>query len=164
MGKIRMSISGWRYKPWRGVFYPPGLAQRRELELASRALSYDEERLDRFLSLLPAEPRRRLPLRHAVEIRHASFVTESFIALLRRHEVALVIADTAGKWPYLEDVTADFMYLRLHGDEKLYVSGYTDAALAQWAARTAAWAAGDEPRGARLASRQRAKRTGGRDV
>ena len=36
--RIRIGISGWRYAPWRGVFYPPGLAQRRELEYASRCL------------------------------------------------------------------------------------------------------------------------------
>ena len=64
------------------------------------------------------------PLRHAIEIRHASFATQEFVAQLRRHEVALVVADTAGKWPYLEDVTTDFMYLRLHGDKELYASGY----------------------------------------
>ena len=61
--------------------------------------------------------------------------------------MALVVADTAGKWPLLEDVTAGFMYLRLHGDAELYVSGYGDAALAVWAARIRAWMAGREARG-----------------
>jgi len=63
-----------------------------------------------------------------------------------------VVADTAGKWPYLEDVTADFMYLRLHGDTQLYVSGYTPRALGRWAARIAAWREGREPADARHAS------------
>jgi len=60
------------------------------------------------------------PLRHAIEIRNDSFDNPSFIALLRKHNVALVIAETARRWPMLNDVTADFMYLRLHGDKELY--------------------------------------------
>lgn len=87
----------------------------------------------------------RLPLRHAVEIRHPSFVDAGFIRLLRRHRVALVCADTV-EWPRLMDVTADFLYLRLHGSEQLYASGYDDAALDVWARRVAAWARGGEPR------------------
>src|SRR5262249_46458356 len=71
------------------------------------------------------------------------------VSLLRKHKVALVVADTAGKWPYFEDVTGDFMYLRLHGDVKLYASGYTDAALTRWARRIAAWERGSEPRDAK---------------
>ena len=51
------------------------------------------------------------------------------------HGIALVVADTAGRWPLLEDLTADFVYLRLHGDKELYASGYDDAALDRWAAR-----------------------------
>jgi uncharacterized protein YecE (DUF72 family) len=66
--------------------------------------------------------------------------------------VALVVADTAGKWPYLEDVTADFMYLRLHGDTQLYVSGYTPRALNRWATRIRAWREGAQPADAHLAA------------
>ena len=84
-------------------------------------------------------------LRHAIEIRHESFVDESFIALLRKYKVALVVADTAGKWPYYEDVTADFMYLRLHGDTELYASGYSDEALVRWAGKIRTWAGGGQP-------------------
>jgi uncharacterized protein YecE (DUF72 family) len=79
------------------------------------------------------------PMRHAVEIRDESFRDERFFALLQTHGVALVVADTAGKWPMIERFTADFMYARLHGDEQLYVSGYTDAALDEWARRMKAW-------------------------
>ena len=79
-----------------------------------------------------AKPARQL--RHAIEIRHPSFLDPRFVALLRRHNVALVFADTVD-WPYAEDVTADFLYLRLHGSEELYVSGYSDEALDEWAAR-----------------------------
>ena len=243
--RIRIGISGWRYAPWRGVFYPKKLPQRRELEFASRAFPtieingsfyslqhpasyqswydatpddfvfavkggryithllrlkgcetamanffasgilnlrekngpflwqfppqfrYDEARFENFFEMLPRDyesalrlARRRdarmtgkcrlaidcnRPLRHAVEVRHESFADERFVAQLRRHGIALVVADTAGKWPYYEDVTADFMYLRLHGDAELYVSGYTDAALERWAARIRAWANGNEP-------------------
>jgi uncharacterized protein YecE (DUF72 family) len=83
-------------------------------------------------------------LRHAVEIRHESFRDPRFIELLRRHEVALVCADTV-EWPSLMDVTADFMYLRLHGSEALYANGYDDAALDDWARRAKAWSEGREP-------------------
>jgi len=80
-----------------------------------------------------------------VEIRNASFEHAEFIALLRQYGVALVVADTAGKWPYLEDVTADFVYLRLHGDVELYASGYGEEALKRWANRISQWSHGDEP-------------------
>jgi uncharacterized protein YecE (DUF72 family) len=75
-------------------------------------------------------------------VRHPSFAVPDFIALLRRHQVALVVADTANRWPALEDVTADFVYVRLHGQSELYASGYTPAALDRWAAKIRAWRAG----------------------
>jgi uncharacterized protein YecE (DUF72 family) len=239
---IFIGISGWRYVPWRGAFYPRGLAQARELDYASRQLptieingsfyslqrpesyaawyaatppgflfavkgnrfithmlklkdiegplanvlasgifelreklgpmlwqfpemvKFNHERFAHFLSLLPQDTEAALaraleyqprmegkvslamdakrPMRHAVEVRHESFRDERFIALLRKYNVALVVADTAGKWPYMEDVTADFMYLRLHGDEELYASGYGDAAIERWAGKIRAWSAG----------------------
>ena len=85
------------------------------------------------------------PLRHALEVRHGSFETAGFVELLRAHDVALVVADTAGKWPALLDVTSDHVYVRLHGDEELYVSGYDPPALDRWAARIRTWAAGGTP-------------------
>lgn len=245
MGEIYIGISGWRYPPWRGVFYPSKLKQAAELEFASRALpsieingsfyslqrpenyaawyaatppgfvfsvkgnryithmrrlkevetplanvfasgilnlheklgpilwqfppnfQFDAERVEQFLKLLPQNTQQALtlaqqhdermigrssleidqnrPMRHAMEIRHASFIDPRFIALLRTYRVALVVADTAGKWPYCEDVTADFMYLRLHGDKELYASGYSNEALTRWAARIRAWSTGSEP-------------------
>lgn len=84
------------------------------------------------------------PLRHAIEIRHESFRDPTFIGMLRRYEVALVCADTV-HWPRLMDLTADFVYCRLHGSEELYASGYDDASLDAWAGRVLAWAAGGEP-------------------
>lgn len=147
---------------------------------------FEPDSMAHFLSLLPHdtdqglalarqhEPRmqgkvalqvdKKRKLRHAIEIRHESFVDPAFIALLRKYKVALVVADTAGKWPYYEDITADFMYLRLHGDKQLYASGYTEAALARWAARLKAWRGGTEPDDARHISGSPAPRRASRDV
>jgi uncharacterized protein YecE (DUF72 family) len=132
---------------------------------------FDAERFERFLGLLPRDSaaaaglaehhdhrlkgrawtktERTRPLRHAVEIRHPSFLDLAFVRLLRRHNVGLVFADTVD-WPYAEDVTADFLYLRLHGSEELYVSGYDDDALDNWAARIRGWRQGFEPNDAQL--------------
>lgn len=264
MGKIFIGISGWRYAPWRSVFYPEGLTQKRELEFASRALPtveingsfyalqkpasydswyestpsgfvfsvkgnryithiqrlrdiekplanvfasgvfnlreklgpflwqfppsfrYDPEKVEHFLSLLPRDTEEALKLarkrdgrmkgrsrlaidknrklRHAMEIRNKSFVDESFVALLRKYQVALVVADTAGKWPYQEDVTSDFMYLRLHGDKELYASGYTNAALDRWAERIRAWSSGSEPDDAARISQKPPPKRASRDI
>jgi uncharacterized protein YecE (DUF72 family) len=78
-------------------------------------------------------------LRFALEVRNPEFAQQEFVDLLRDNDVAVVIADTAGKWPRFDDVTADFVYVRLHGDEELYSSGYTDAALDAWAAKVETW-------------------------
>jgi uncharacterized protein YecE (DUF72 family) len=130
------------------------------------SLPYDRDRLAAFFELLPRDTasaarlaRRHdehithtwlktdenRPLRHALEVRHASFETPEFIALLREHHIALVVADTAGKWLFMEDLTADFVYVRLHGDEELYVSGYTPEALQTWACKIRAWSRGQSP-------------------
>jgi uncharacterized protein YecE (DUF72 family) len=264
MAAIRIGISGWRYEPWRGVFYPKGLAQKRELEYAARAMPtieingthyslqrpasflawyrdtpkgfvfavkgsryithmkrlvdiekplanffaqgtlalgeklgpflwqfppnfrFDADKLEAFFELLPRDMEAALALarrhdarvrgrthleidanrrlRHAIEVRHESFLDPAFVKLLRRHRVAFVIADTAHTFPYAEDVTADFMYLRLHGDVELYASGYSDAALDHWAAHIAAWAAGGEPADARRVARLKPPARKSRDV
>jgi uncharacterized protein YecE (DUF72 family) len=247
-----IGISGWRYAPWRGEFYPPGLPERDELKYAAECfptielngsfyslqrpeyyerwyaqvpsqfvfaikgsryithmlrlrnvetalanffasgvlalddklgpllwqlpptLKLDTAQLERFLTLLPRTTKQAAKLarrhdqrlagraylraahdrevRHALEVRHPSFATAELIALLREHNVAIVVADTAGRWPLLEDVTADFVYVRLHGDEKLYESGYTDAALERWAKRVRAWRDGRKPPATHLAA------------
>ncbi|MCP3044324.1 DUF72 domain-containing protein [Xanthomonas euvesicatoria] len=131
-------------------------------------LRFDAELLDAFLGSLPRDSEaalararkrdtalmqgrsalaidRNRPIRHALEVRHDSFCDPACMRLLRRHNVAVVVADTASKFPYLEDVSADFVYVRLHGDAQLYASGYSDSALDRWAARIAAWASGAEP-------------------
>ncbi|QIB51082.1 DUF72 domain-containing protein [Pseudomonas sp. OIL-1] len=250
MSDIRIGISGWRYRPWRGDFYPEGLVQRRELEYASRAVNsieingsfyalqtperyaswagetpegfvfsvkgprfithtkrlrdieeplanflasgplhlgdklgpmlwqfpanfkLDREQFKDFLELLPRNTddaaslakgcaeRLKKPgyldigakrrMRHAVEIRNPKGLDEDFVELLRSRKIALVVADTAGKWPYHEDLTSDFVYIRLHGDKELYSSGYSDEALERWKKRIKLWVKGRQPKDATL--------------
>lgn len=239
-GRTWIGTSGWRYPPWRGVFYPEGLAQRRELEYLSRQVSsaevngsfyslqrpeyyrrwheetpedfvfavkggrfithmkrlrgieaplanffasgvlaladklgpflwqlpptlpFDADLLAGFFAQLPrdttaaaalagkhderldgralTEARTHRKLRHALEVRHPTFTDKALPGLLREHDIALVAADAAAEWPYLEHVTSDFVYVRLHGDTELYASGYTDEALDGWAAKIRRWA------------------------
>jgi uncharacterized protein YecE (DUF72 family) len=87
------------------------------------------------------------PLRYALEPRNLTFFTAECVDILRRHDVALVVADS-GRWPLFEEVTASFVYLRLHGSPQTYASRYSDAALDRWATAIAAWAHGGEPRDA----------------
>jgi uncharacterized protein YecE (DUF72 family) len=122
--------------------------------------SFDADRVQRFLQLLPKTSRKaasvarrhddrvrdpliktvaRTAFRHAFEVRHPSFFCEQFYELLRRYDCGFVIADTAGKFPYAEEVTTDFVYVRLHGSQQLYVSGYTDRELDDWAAKIGRW-------------------------
>lgn len=247
IGRAYVGISGWRYPPWRGTFYPKGLVQRRELSYAASRLcsieingsfyalqrpesyrawraetpgdfrfavkggrfithmkklrgvdvplanffasgvlalgdklgpmlwqlppmlGFDAERLCDFFDLLPRTTLQAAavarghdervadrswtttdqdrPLRHAVEIRHESYRDPAFLTLLRDHDIAIVVADTAGKWPLLETVTSDFAYIRLHGDKELYVSGYSETALDRWAVLLHGWRTGkNDPR------------------
>lgn len=118
------------------------------------SFSFDARKLSEFFALLPrdtvaaaqrarahdqhvAEPvthvREDYRLKHALEVRHVSLVSEAFATLLGEHDVGLVAADTAGKWPPPEDVTSDLVYVRLHGDAQIHTSGYTAAALPQCA-------------------------------
>jgi uncharacterized protein YecE (DUF72 family) len=264
VAQIRIGISGWRYKPWRGVFYPQALPQRAELHYASRifptieingsfyslqrpesyaswyrnsadgfvfalkgpryithmrklreaatplanffasgvfnlreklgpilwqfppSFRYDRERMARFFDLLPHDTaaaarlarkrdhrlkgRSRLSidenrrLRYAVEIRHESFLDADFVSLLRGHNIALVVAETAKRWPMAHDVTADFIYMRLHGDTELYKSGYSGKALDRWADRIAAWHRGSEPEKAQKIAHWKPPKARQRDV
>ena len=121
---------------------------------------YTRERVTEFLALLPHSSREaarlarkhdarvRNPLtraratvayRHAFEVRHPSFFCDEFFDLIRDAGCALVVADTAGKFPYDETLTADFVYIRLHGSTQLYVSGYRDDELDMWAGKIKKW-------------------------
>jgi uncharacterized protein YecE (DUF72 family) len=95
-----------------------------------------DERLRRGALVTAAE---RVRYRHAFEVRHPSYFTREFYDLLQAHDCAFVIADTAGHYPYAEELTAGFAYVRLHGSRELYVSGYTDAELDAWASRVNGW-------------------------
>ncbi|MCC2317341.1 DUF72 domain-containing protein [Cellulomonas chengniuliangii] len=128
---------------------------------AARLAERHDERLDgRALTTTDADR----PVRHALEARHASYAVPEFVEQLREHDVALVVADSPGRWPALFDVTADFVYVRLHGDTELYASGYTDDALDLWAGRVRGWRAGDGDVGAPLLTTAAPHRPEGRDV
>jgi len=140
-------------------------------------LAWDEQRLSEFFKLLPRNTREAANLgkkhdnklkarawtrigisrriRYAIEVRHDSFMTPKFFALLRKHNISFVFADTAGKWPYGEDLTADFIYIRLHGAEELYVSGYNDKTLRWWANASSTGEKESNPRDAKLITRPR---------
>src|SRR6185503_13363297 len=83
----------------------------------------------------------RVRYRHAFEVRHPSYFCDEFYDILRRHRCALVIADTAGKFGYAEQVTTSWVYVRLHGSRQLYVSGYTDRELDRWGRLARDWMA-----------------------
>jgi uncharacterized protein YecE (DUF72 family) len=147
---------------------------------------YDPELLENFFKLLPRSTKEAarlarkhdgrlleravmkatedLPLRHSIEVRHSSFESEEFISLLRKHDVAIVVADAAAKWPLIEDVTSDFVYVRLHGHDKLYSSGYTRRALDAWERKIRRWLKGGTPREARCLAKRSLPRKSGRDV
>jgi uncharacterized protein YecE (DUF72 family) len=98
------------------------------------------------------------PVRHAVEFRHKSFLNERFVTLLQEHRIALVVADTASRYPRAEDVTADWVYVRLHGSRQLYRSGYTLREIEWWARRIRAWRNGFQPSTSRVIGHARLPR------
>jgi uncharacterized protein YecE (DUF72 family) len=149
-------------------------------------MKFDRPRLAAFLDLLPSdtaaasrlarkhdarvegraylEAGRKRKLRHAIEVRHETFACPEFIDLLRARRIALVVADTAKRWPLMEDITADFIYVRLHGDKELYASGYSSPVLDRWAERIRAWLDGGEVADARTVSPRTARARAHRDV
>lgn len=149
-------------------------------------LQFVEDRFKEFFELLPhdtvelsrlgryhapflkkrvhLEPDAKRPVRHALEFRHESFLTDRFTDLLAQHSIALVVADVASKFPTAEDVTADWVYVRLHGSRQLYASGYSPREIKHWAAKVKAWHAGSEPAKARRIGGRAGPAKGGRDV
>lgn len=107
--------------------------------LAAEAVARNHDHRLRRGALVDAAEGQRIRYRHAFEVRHPSYFCEEFYAVLRAHGCALVFADTAGKFDYAEILTTDFVYVRLHGSTELYVSGYSDAELDDWASRIRQW-------------------------
>ena len=103
---------------------------------------FDADDFGAFLALLP-EKAEGVPLRHVVEVRHASFLVPEFVALIRKYNVAVVYADS-DDYPAIADVTGDFVYARLQRSQEKEATGYPSADLDQWAKRAKAWAAGGE--------------------
>jgi uncharacterized protein YecE (DUF72 family) len=221
IGTIRVGIGGWTFEPWRGVFYPKGLPQAKELAYAGEHLTaieinatyygsqkpesfrkwagevpngfifsvkgprfatnrrvlaeagdsikrfygtgvlelgdrlgpvlwqfaptkkFEEADFGAFLELLPDKIDGR-KLQHVVEVRHDSFKTPAFIALLRKFSVAVVYADHH-KYPAIADVTADFVYARLQKGEDTVPTAYPPKTLDSWAKRARLWAEGGAP-------------------
>jgi uncharacterized protein YecE (DUF72 family) len=218
---IRVGIGGWTFAPWRGSFYPEGLAQKRELEYASRKLTtieingtfygsqrpetfakwhdetpedfvfavkgprfttnrrvlgeagesierffnsgvmvlkdklgpinwqlaptkkFDPDDFGKFLALLPKTVDGRA-VRHAVELRHASFRDPGCVAVAREHGVAIIVAGDS-EYPQIADITAPFVYARIMGTAAHEETGYAAADLDRWISRARIWAAGGAP-------------------
>lgn len=105
---------------------------------------FDEKDFGKFLELLPAKLG-KAPLRHVVEVRHDSFCTPAFIALLRKFGVPVVFAEHE-TYPAIADIVGDFVYARLQRGEEKLKAGYPPKALDAWAARAKLWAGGGDPK------------------
>lgn len=97
------------------------------------SLPYDTRLAQTFLAQLNPS------FRHAIEVRHPSWLNREFFRELQDYNTALCISDTAGRYPYWEETTADFVYIRLHGSRKLYASEYTPEELEMWAEKITGW-------------------------
>ncbi len=97
------------------------------------SLKYDAHLAKTFLEHLDPS------FRHAIEVRHPSWLNNEFFRQLQDNNTAFCISDTAGRYPYGEEITADFVYIRLHGSRKLYASEYTREELEIWAGKINDW-------------------------
>jgi len=97
------------------------------------SLSFHPLALDNFCKSLKSE------CRSSLEVRHPSWIDEEMFNILRKYNVAFCISDTAGRFPYLEEATADFIYIRLHGSHSLYTSNYEEEELRIWARKIKKW-------------------------
>ena len=93
------------------------------------------------------------PVRHAFELRHPSFKNPNFIEMLKAHRIAVVFADSTKHSPYFEDLTSDFVYIRMHGENPTFKKGYSDSALKRMAKRVTTWIKGGQPKDADCASK-----------
>jgi uncharacterized protein YecE (DUF72 family) len=105
--------------------------------------AFEAADLDAFLALLPRAVNGQA-LRHALEVRHASFQCADYVQLARRHGCATVFTDTP-EYPSSADISADFVYARLRCSEANIATGYSASALDAWAQRIGTWRAGGEP-------------------
>ena len=220
---IHIGVGGWDFDPWRGTFYPEGLARTKQLEFAAQHLNateinatyyklqspelyarwakmvpdgfrfaikgsrfctnrrdlgdaaeavgrfsaqgftelgeklgpimwqlaptkpFDPDEIRAFLALLPTS-RDGIALRHALEVRHESFRSREFVAMMRAANVAIVFADS-DDYPRIADLSADFVYARLRSTREKEPLGYSPAELDRWAERMAGWAGGESPAG-----------------
>jgi uncharacterized protein YecE (DUF72 family) len=112
-----------------------GLGEKRGIILFQLppSLAFDEKVFRNFCESLDPQ------VRHALEIRHPSWINNQVFDMLNEFNIALCVADTAGRYPSCEAITADFAYIRLHGSRKLYASEYTEAELRTWAKKVEAW-------------------------
>lgn len=100
------------------------------------SLRFDRERAEDFFATL----RRESPnVRYALEPRHRTWLHEDACALLRHYEIAFCQADSGGRYPTAEIVTAPFVYLRFHGPGALYASAYDEQQLRTVAEKIRAW-------------------------
>lgn len=107
--------------------------------------AFDSDDFGAFLALLP-RAHAGAPLRHAVQVRHASFAVPEFVALCRAAGVAIVFADSA-EYPAIADVSGDFVYARLENARAEPEAGYGPAELDRWAEAARGWARGESPAG-----------------
>jgi uncharacterized protein YecE (DUF72 family) len=114
------------------------LLPRSTTEAARLGEKHDDKLADDRVFLDVDEDR---PLRHCLEVRHPSFDSAEAYELMRAQGIGCVVADSAGKFPMLTEVTSDVVYVRLHGDTELYTIGYSDEALRRWAERIGEWRA-----------------------
>ncbi|WP_353685584.1 DUF72 domain-containing protein [Thermodesulfovibrio sp. 3462-1] len=96
-------------------------------------LKFDESLFNDFVSLIDKK------YRYAIEVRNKTFINDNFFEILKQNNIAFCIADSAGRFPYYEAITANFVYVRLHGSQRLYASEYTDEELRQWAQKLKVW-------------------------
>ena len=100
------------------------------------SLKYDRSLIVDFFDLLQAQYRQ---YQFAIEIRHKSWIQDEFFQSLSQYGISFVMADSGNRFPYHEVVTANFIYLRFHGPEKLYASDYNRSDLLQYAEKIKQW-------------------------